>query len=113
MKTKMRKKCNISMKLRKTLTVTAILVLVMTLPTIIGRTSASEAGESHEAVDAGHGGGSVGEAVGEAEHGVEVEEPWWKFTGWEVVFGVLATMVFMLLIRWLPFIVEDRSGGVL
>ena len=95
----------------------SILVLIVVVPMLGGRTSASaEVGESHEAVvaQAEHVVAEVHEVVGHVVegHGVgHVEEPWWKFTGWEVVFAVLATVFFLLLTRWLPVILEDKSGG--
>ncbi len=110
---KMRKKLPMNRKSKKSLALTFLLVLVILVPLISGRGLASEVGESlevvaehAEAVEAG------GEHVVEG-HGVgHVEEPWWKFTGWEAVFAVLATVFFLLLIRWLPVILEDRSGGL-
>ncbi len=107
-----------------TLLVLSILVAIVVVPMLGGRTSASaEVGESHEAVVAqgehvvaeGHG-VEAGEHAAEGHeaegHGVgHVEEPWWRFTGWEVVFAVLATVFFLFLTRWLPLILEDKSGG--
>ncbi len=95
-----------------TLLVLSILVVIVVVPMLGGRTSASaEVGESHEVVEAQGEHVVAGEHVAEG-HGVgHVEEPWWRFTGWEVVFAVLATVFFLFLTRWLPVILEDRSGG--
>ncbi len=94
-----------------------VFIFVMTVAILLPLVRASEVGESSSAehTEAVVAQGEHVVAVGhEAEgHGVEhVEEPWWKFTGWEVVFAVLATVFFLLLIRWLPVILEDKSGGL-
>ncbi|MEE8357792.1 MAG: hypothetical protein V3R82_00060, partial [Candidatus Hydrothermarchaeales archaeon] len=74
-----------------TLLVLSILVVIVVVPLLGGRTSASaEVGESAEHTEPVV---AQGEYVVAEGHGVEhVEEPWWKFTGWEVVFAVLATV---------------------
>ncbi len=89
--------------------------------------------ESHEAVTAEgeHAAAEVGEHAptttteehtGEAahdnggEHATEHEaaehhpEPWWRFTGWEAVFAALSSALFLITLRWLPLILEDKTG---
>jgi len=124
----MRKKLPMDRETKKSLALTFLLVLVIVVPLISGGVLASEVVESSEvvaehAVVVSHAEPVVvadhdvveGHGVGEdhvEDHGVgHVEAPWWKFTGWEAVFAVLATVFFLLLTRWLPVILEDKSGG--
>lgn len=86
-----------------------VFIFVMAAASIPPLVRASEIGESAEHTEPVV---AQGEHVVAESHEVEhVEEPWWKFTGWEVVFAVLATVFFLLLTRWLPVILEDKSGG--
>ncbi len=93
-----------------------LLVSILVIPLLGGRSSASEVGESHEAVDAqsehanaeGH---DNLEAAHNGEHQAEHQiEPWWKFTGWEAIFAILSSTLFLLLLRWLPLLLEDKTG---
>ncbi len=92
-----------------------VFIFVLAVAILPHNLKASETGESveHTEVAVVQGEHVVIEGHGVVEdHGVgHVEEPWWKFTGWEAVFAVLATVFFLLLTRWLPVILEDKSGG--
>jgi len=102
-----------------------VFIFILTVAILPPNLKASETGESveHTGVAVSHAEPVVvadhdvveGHGVGEdhvEDHGVgHVEAPWWKFTGWEAVFAVLATVFFLLLTRWLPVILEDKSGG--
>ncbi len=111
-----------------------LLVTILVVPMLGGRTSASEVVESHEAVEAQgeHATAEVGEhapataAAGEhqgeeaahdnGEHATEhgeaehAAEPWWRFTGWEAAYAALSSALFLITLRWLPLILEDKTG---
>ena len=94
------------MKGKSSLVLVFIFVMaVAILPPLVRASETGESAEHTEAVVA------QGEHVVAEGHVVEAEEPWWRFIGWEVVFAVLATVFFLLLTRWLPVILEDKSGG--
>ncbi len=107
-----------------------LLVTILVVPLIGGRTSASEVVESHAAVEAQaeHAAADTGEhdapaaAAGEhqgeeaahdnEEHGAaeHAAEPWWRFTGWEAAYAALSSALFLITLRWLPLILEDKTG---
>ncbi len=108
-----------------------LLVTILVVPMLGGRTSASEVVESHETVTAEgeHAAAETGEHApattteehtGEeahnGEHATEHEaaehhpEPWWRFTGWEAAFAALSSALFLITLRWLPLILEDKTG---
>ncbi len=94
------------MKGKSSLVLVFIFVVAVAIFPPLVRSSETGKSAEHNVVEA------QGEHVVAESHEVEhVEEPWWKFTGWEVVFAVLATVFFLLLTRWLPVILEDKSGG--
>jgi hypothetical protein len=51
---------------------------------------------------------SAAAAAEEGEGGYE-EKPWWKFTGWESAFTVLAGLYFAAALQVLPRILAERS----
>ncbi len=85
-----------------------VFIFVMAVAILPPLVRASETGESSSAE---HNEAVVAQGEHVVAEGHVVEEPWWRFTGWEVVFAVLATVFFLLLTRWLPVILEDKSGG--
>lgn len=48
---------------------------------------------------------------GEAEEEGEAEKPAWKFTGWQAVFALIAVGYYILVLKFLPFIVEKKNSG--
>ena len=111
-----------------------IVVTILVVPMLGGRTSASEVVESHNAVEAQgeHAAAEVGEhdtpATATEEHQGEeaahdnekhatehgaaehAPEPWWRFTGWEAAYAALSSALFLITLRWLPLILEDKTG---
>ncbi len=67
---------------------------------------ATTAGE-HQGEEAAHNGEHEGEH-GAAEHAAE---PWWRFTGWEAAYAALSSALFLIILRWLPLILEDKTGA--
>ncbi len=112
------------MKGKNLVLVFIFVMAVAILPPLVRASETGESAEHTEVVEAqGEHVVAEGHEVEAEEHGVVAEEhvaeghgvghgePWWRFTGWEVVFAVLATVFFLFLTRWLPLILEDKSGG--
>ena len=107
-----------------------VFIFIMTFAILPHPIRSSEAKvESHEAVEAEHPAAEAGEHAAEmagehqgeeaAQHNGEHEgehgaaehhpEPWWKFTGWEAAFAALSSAFFLIILRWLPLILEDKT----
>lgn len=41
----------------------------------------------------------------------EEEKPAWKFTGWQAIFALIAVGYYILVLKFLPFIVEKKNAG--
>jgi hypothetical protein len=82
-----------------------IFILVITLSILTLPVNANEAVESHEAVKTENEHTEV-----TPEHSTEhTEEPWWKFTAWEIPFAIIASALFLITTRWLPTIIQNKT----
>ncbi len=80
-----------------------------------GEHAAAEVGEHAPATTAGEHDGEEA-AHDNEEHATEHAateqhpEPWWRFTGWEAAYAALSSALFLITLRWLPLILEDKTG---
>ena len=98
-----------------------IFILVITLSVLTLPVNANEAAESHEAVKTENEHTEVTpehstetetthDETHDTAHSTEhTEEPWWKFTAWEIPFAIIASALFLITTRWLPTIIQNKS----
>lgn len=48
---------------------------------------------------------------GEEGEGEEEEKPAWKITGWQAIFALIAVGYYILVLKFLPFIIEKKNAG--